>query len=516
MAAVSIFSDVSVAAVAATVFFAAIIVSTLLPKPQGSAVGPRFFVPFIGSLLSLVVWPVQFWEKQAAYSRSGNGISMNRLLGRMIFYVADWDLVKKVFNDNTNYEVWVHPNAHYLIGNELMGDDKVRHKLFRSLLLPCISTPAAVRTFRAVQERTVIKAFDEIAAKCKISCGPYDILGDLRFMTARISQDAMMGPYMGTPEEQKTLVDRFMELNQGFLAFPLPIPGTTLHTAIKARKAIMSMMAPMVAASRKRMEAKEEPACLMDFVHRELIKKEELAAKKGVEDDSVPTVADVIVPTPENIASLMLSCLFAAQDATTSAVAWALEVMDSHPEMWGRVRAEIDNAWREAEAESGATAKGSLAVAGENVSIAAIFDKLTFLRDLTSEIMRVRPPVPMVPHLSASDTTLAGVNIPKGAMVVPSIYHSRSGAADEPGAERQFSPDAPKDPQFKQSLVFGSGAHLCPGRYYAIQLVAVFVGAIASRYDVRRVKGPKSNGYMFMPTLFPADSVYDIQRRQLS
>ncbi|CAD6334125.1 unnamed protein product [Miscanthus lutarioriparius] len=47
----------------------------------------------------------------------------------------------------------------------------------------------------------------------------------------------------------------------------------------------------------------------------------------------------------EEIGGFMFDFLFAAQDASTSSLCWAVSTLDSHPEVLARVRAEVSAAW---------------------------------------------------------------------------------------------------------------------------------------------------------------------------
>jgi len=70
------------------------------------------------------------------------------------------------------------------------------------------------------------------------------------------------------------------------------------------------------------------------------------------------------------------------------------------------------------------------------------------------------------------------------------------------------------DPDFDKVLVFGAGQHKCPGRRYALQFVAAFLAILASEYEFKRILTPSSDGYMYLPTIFPGDSLYTLAARQ--
>lgn len=59
----------------------------------------------------------------------------------------------------------------------------------------------------------------------------------LRDLNVHTSQSVFVGPYL-TETQRKEFADNYLKLNDGFLSFPLNIPGTTLYKAAEARKKV--------------------------------------------------------------------------------------------------------------------------------------------------------------------------------------------------------------------------------------------------------------------------------------
>jgi len=203
------------------------------------------------------------------------------------------------------------------------------------------------------------------------------------------------------------------------------------------------------------------------------------------------------------MASTVLDFLFAAQDATTSALTWVMALMSDYPNLLDKVRLEVQTVLR---------------AAGNN-NIAENFQHMKYTQWVVTEILHFKPPVPMVPHLARQDTEINGIKIPKGAMVVPAVHSTVPASSpfgktpSESKKETDFSTGVPKsvDPDFDQVLVFGAGQHKCPGRKYAHQLLVVFLAVLATEYDFKRQLTPQSKGYAYMPTIFPADNLYTVR-----
>jgi sterol 22-desaturase len=193
--------------------------------------------------------------------------------------------------------------------------------------------------------------------------------------------------------------------------------------------------------------------------------------------EDVPGCAD------DDMARTVLDFLFAAQDATNSALAYALDVLDEDRYVLHKLRVAVRN--------------------GDD----------TYVAKVANALLHHKPPVPMIPHLCKKSTTFAGRRIGAGTVVIPSITYS----ARTSGRSVHFDPDDTTDPdtQFVQTVVFGGGQHKCPGRRYAETLLQTFLTVIAERYDFERVEGverPKFDQFVYFPTLFPADCHFRLRR----
>jgi cytochrome P450 len=108
----------------------------------------------------------------------------------------------------------------------------------------------------------------------------------------------------------------------------------------------------------------------------------------------------------------------------------------------------------------------------------------------------------MIPHLCLKSSHLGTHFIPKGALVVPSLFY----AARESGSSVEFLPERDdQDTQFMKCMTFGSGQHKCPGRRYAEVQLTVFLAIVANNYRFERVgERPHQDDFIYFPTLFPS------------
>jgi cytochrome P450 len=91
-----------------------------------------------------------------------------------------------------------------------------------------------------------------------------------------------------------------------------------------------------------------------------------------------------------------------------------------------------------------------------------------FAQRVVHETLRLRPTTPKLKRRAEADTIVAGVAIPKDALVVlDAATAHRDASVFGPDAD-EFNPDRQLDPSIPRwGLAFGAGSHQCPGRTVA-------------------------------------------------
>ena len=73
-------------------------------------------------------------------------------------------------------------------------------------------------------------------------------------MNAATSQEVFAGPYLGDAATRKKFSDGFADMTNGFLAFPLCVPGTAVWKGRKGRLFILGVLAKGAAESKAKMK----------------------------------------------------------------------------------------------------------------------------------------------------------------------------------------------------------------------------------------------------------------------
>ncbi|XP_057797711.1 cytochrome P450 710A11-like [Salvia miltiorrhiza] len=442
--------------------------------------GPPLVLPFVGNAISLVADPTKFWNRQSAYAKSTSlGISGNYIIGRYILYVYSSDLSHKIFAN-------VRPDAFHLVGHpfgkKLFGEHNLiymfgqDHKDLRRQIAPNF-TPKALLIYTDIQHRIILQHLARWLRSSPAESLSLRIL--CRDMNLETSQTVFVGPYLDEAARRRFNVD-YNFFNVGLMKLPIDLPGFAFRNARLAVGRLIETLADCAAASERRMAAgEEEPSCLIDFWMQENLR---LAAEKPFECSH------------REIGGHLFDFLFAAQDASTSSLLWAVALLDSHPRVVARVRDEVSQHWSP---ESGAV------IGGDQLR------EMKYTEAVAREVVRIRAPATMVPHIAGVDFPLTeNYTVPKGTIVFPSVFDSSFQGFTEPEKfdPDRFMEDRQEDRVYKKNfLAFGSGAHQCVGQRYAINHLMLFIAMFTALIDFKRDRSDGCDEITYVPTIVPKD-----------
>lgn len=171
------------------------------------------------------------------------------------------------------------------------------------------------------------------------------------------------------------------------------------------------------------------------------------------------------------VADNLITFITAGHETTAQGLAWTLHLLTGAPEVEARMLAEI------------AEVTGGGALTAEHVG------KLTYVRQVFSEAMRLFPPAPIVARKVVRAFTLGGVALPEGTALYVPIHavHRHALLWEQP---ERFDPE-----RFSQAgsagrhryafMPFGAGPRVCIGSAFAmmeaVAVLAVLVPAVRAR-----------------------------------
>ena len=314
----------------------------------------------------------------------------------------------------------------------------------------------------------------------------------LRDLNLKTSQTVFIGPYLPQGEPSKKFGDNYLLKTEGFLAFPIPLPGTALSKAIQGRIEVVNELVRCSQESKAKMAAGGEPVCLLDYWSQRI--NEEIAEAKLAGEEPGEHCKD------SEMGDTMMDFLFAAQDASTSSLTWAATFMCERPDILAKVREEQQR----------------LRPNNEALNYEMV-ESLTYTRAVIKEILRFRPPATMVPSIAMVDFRLNDkVVAPKGSLVCPSIWAACFQGFTNPESfdPERMTPERHEDVTYRDNfLTFGVGPHMCVGQQYAINHLVAFLSLFSQACDWTRTKNALSDNILYLPTLYPTDCLLTVKAR---
>ncbi|EIE22849.1 cytochrome P450, C-22 desaturase [Coccomyxa subellipsoidea C-169] len=457
--------------------------------------GPSYAVPLVGGVVQMVLDPYKFWEDQrkAAFP----GLSYNSILGKLMVFSTDVDVSRRMLsvNDESSLLMAVHPSAKAILGpNNLAFMHGPAHKAIRKSFL-ALFTRKALGTYVELQDGVVRAHIADWLAAAQGR--EIEIRHFIRDMNAATSQHVFAGPYLDDGAEREKFSAAFMDMTQGFLAFPLCLPGTQVWKGKQGRLFILGVLRKAAARSKAALQAGVEPRCLMDFWALRCL--EEIAESEAAGEAPPGHTSD------EAMADTIMDFLFASQDASTASLVWLTAILAQRPDVLQKVREEQARLRPEA----------SATITGD------VLNQMTYSRQVVKEVLRYRPPAPMVPQITQAEFPLTeDYTAPKGALLMPSlIAASMQGFTDAHAFDPdRFGPERKEDMTCaKNFLTFGCGPHYCVGREYASNHLIVYLAILATSCDWTRRRTEASaddaSNWLYLPTIYPHDSLITLHPR---
>jgi cytochrome P450 len=170
----------------------------------------------------------------------------------------------------------------------------------------------------------------------------------------------------------------------------------------------------------------------------------------------------------------LVTLLLAGHETTASTLGWTFYLLESHPEVWERLHAE------------------SVAALGDRDPVYEDLHKLRYTAMVVEEVMRLYPPVWILPRRAVAEDEVGGYHVPAGSdvLICPYTLHRHPAFWDQPARfdPDRMDPDRPNDRPRYAYIPFGAGPRFCVGQHLGM-LEATFVIAMITR-EMRLTKVP--------------------------
>ncbi|KAH6916758.1 C-22 sterol desaturase [Coprinopsis sp. MPI-PUGE-AT-0042] len=450
--------------------------------------GSKWTIPVIGKFADSMSPSFEGYKKQWA---SGN-LSAISVFNIFIVMAANNEYARKILNSPMHTEpclvaaakkVLCADNWVFLNGKAHVDYRKGLNSLF---------TRRALSIYIGIQESVARKHISSWIKKAEEEKKSQPIMMTARYMNMDTSLKVFCGDYL--PEEAVIEIsDKYWLITQALelVNFPFALPGTKVYKAIQARKIAMRWLELAAKRSKVAMAEGKASSCMLD----EWVNTLNDPSYKGRKEFS-----------DREMAMVVLSFLFASQDAMSSGLIYAFQHVADHPEIAKKIRDEQERV-RHGNYDAPLTLD--------------MMDEMVYLNAVVKESMRVKPPVVMVPYKTTKAFPISDdYTVPAGSMVIPAFYNSLHDPEVYPepevfDPERWLDPKGPANSSPKNYLVFGSGPHRCIGIDYANMNIALCIATAVAMMDWEHDTTPLSEEVEIIATLFPKDGCrLHLTRRQ--
>ncbi|KAI7868124.1 cytochrome P450 [Spinellus fusiger] len=443
--------------------------------------GPQLKIPIIGAFMDSL-YPT--FEGYMAKWKSGE-LSCVSVFDRFVVIASTCDLSRKILNAPVYAEPAVVDSMKHILCAEnwvfLSGKSHVDYRKGLNVLF----TRKALGIYIPIQDKVYKKHFDEWLS-LKGEKTQYQLY--FREINMESSLRVFMGSYM-SDEVASRISQEYFNITAALelVNFPIPLPGTKVYKAIQSRKYIVKHFIESIKDARVRMAKNGPIESMLDAWLRSMLDGE---AECIQNNKPIPRKFDDL-----EVALTILTFLFASQDATSSALTWAFQLTADHPDVLQKIRDEQIKL-REANPD-------------QSLSL-ELMEESVYLRQVVKEVLRLRPPVLMVPYQTVREWPItSSYTIPKGSMVIPTTYPALHDPVAYPSPD-SFDPDrwgpqgsAEKYP--KNFMVFGNGPHHCLGKEYAIMHLMATLAEASLKLNWTHYRTEKSDDISIFATIYPQD-----------
>ena len=169
----------------------------------------------------------------------------------------------------------------------------------------------------------------------------------------------------------------------------------------------------------------------------------------------------------------VVTIFFAGHETSAATMAWALYELSQHPEVEGRLRAEVQT------------------VLEGRVPTFADLPRLSYMRQFIHEVLRLYPAAYLFAREAVVEDILDGYRIPANTMIflTPFVTHRDPNYWTNP---EQFDPErfSPEQVAVRPKHVyypFGEGPHVCIGNNFAIMEMQLILAMALQRFRLRLV-----------------------------
>ncbi|KAM1031429.1 hypothetical protein ACFX15_034555 [Malus domestica] len=428
------------------------------PKCNGVLPPGSMGLPLIGETLSLLTPSYSldlhpFLKKRL--QRYGP-IFRTSLVGKPVLVSADPEFNKYVIQqEGRMVELWyldTFSKIFVMEGESRSNKIGVIHKYSRSIFLNHFGTECIKEKLLPQIEETINKHLCAWSSQESV-----EVKNASSVMILNFSAQHMIGYDAKTAPEN--LGERYHRVTQGFMSFPLNVPGTAYHNCLKVHEKLTTMLRNMIRERRKSPEK-----CRGDFLDQVII---DIDQEKFLSEDFC--------------VHMIFGGLFATFGTISTVLTLLFSLLADHPAVLQELTAEHE----------------ALLKNRENPNSALTWDEyksMTFTLQVINETLRLSNDIPGLFRKALKDIPVNGYTIPAGwtiLLVTPALHLTSDTFKDH----LEFNPWRWKDLDSlvisKNFMPFGGGLRQCAGAEYTRAFLSTFLHVLVTKYRWTTVKGAR-------------------------
>ncbi|HEV2639940.1 MAG TPA: cytochrome P450 [Actinocrinis sp.] len=367
---------------------------------------------------------------------------------KTLYFFNHPDHAKHVLADNAaNYHKGIGlVHARRVLGDGLLTSEGDAWRKQRRVIQPAFQAKRIAKQAPAVAEEAA-KLVGRLRAQ--EGAGPVDMraaMTDLSLgVLGRTLLDADLGAFGELGHAFEAVQDQAMFEMMSLNSVPLWVPLPKQRAFRRADAQLERVVDRLVA------ERSGRPAGDGDDVLSRLI--------ESTRDEADPQVGR------QRLRDELITLLLAGHDTTASTLGWALYLIDRNPEVWERMHAEAVEVF-----------------SGDGFGYEDLH-RLTYTTMVVEEVMRLYPPVWILPRSALAPDQIGGYRVPAGADVLVCPYTLHRHPEFWPDPERfdpeRFDPGRSANRPRYAYIPFGAGPRFCVGNNLGMMEATVVLAALA-------------------------------------
>nr|WP_246560569.1 cytochrome P450 [Kitasatospora kifunensis] len=382
---------------------------------------------------------------------------------KTLFFFNHPDHAKRVLADNAaNYHKGIGlVHARRALGDGLLTSEGELWRAQRKVIQPVFQPKRIARQTAAVAEEAA-----KLVARLRAreGTGPVDIRGEMTELTlgilGRTLLDADLSAYDSIGESFEVVQDQAIFEMMSLSAVPSWVPLPQQRRFRRARADLERIVAQL-AAERAAHPSEDGDDVLSRLIEATGNERDETTRRLRMRDE-------------------LVTLLLAGHETTASTLSWTFHLLDQHPLVWEKVHAEV------------------VEVLGDRQPTTADVHRLTYTSMVIEEVMRLYPPVWILPRKAQQEDEIGGYHVPAGAEVLICPYtlhrHPEFWPAPDRFDPERFAPGRAGGRHRYSYLPFGAGPRFCVGSSLGLLEATVVTAAV-----VRELQLAKAPGHVLKP-----------------